>query len=235
MRSSRPFSSAADGVRGQLLLGGELAQDAQRVARGVVVVGRQRAAQAGCRALERRGLPERPADTHVDVRRRRAVHSGDLHEAAERDRSDAVLDAVAGVLPDRRREPDVEPPRPHAEHERDDEVAQLVHEDQHAEAHDRDEDGHAGWQPPGGEPPRLVVGSHEVVEVARGRAVDASECLLDHGCDIGKREPALQERGDGNLVGGVVRAGRGPSALARGPGQPEQRKGRGRRPPRRPA
>ena len=85
------------GVRGQLLLGRELAQDAQRVARGVVVVGRQRAAQAGCRALERRGLPERPADSHVDVRRRRAVHSGDLHEAAERDRSDAVLDAVAGV------------------------------------------------------------------------------------------------------------------------------------------
>ena len=44
-----------------------------------------------------------------------AVHPGDLHEPSERDRAEAVLDAVALDAPDRRREADVEPSRAHPE------------------------------------------------------------------------------------------------------------------------
>ena len=43
-------------------------------------------------------LLERAAEVHVDVRRRRPVHPGDLHVAAERDHADAVLDPVARRL-----------------------------------------------------------------------------------------------------------------------------------------
>ena len=83
----------------------------------------------------------------VDVDGRRAMHPGDLHEASERDRADPVLDPVPRRLPDRRREADVEAPRAHPEHEGHHEVPELVHEDQHPEAQDRDEDRHAGCNP----------------------------------------------------------------------------------------
>src|SRR6185369_16570880 len=72
------------------------------------------------------------------------VHPRDLHVAAERDRAEAVLHAVSLFLRDRRREADVEPPRPHPDRERGVEVARLVDEDQKSDADDRDEIGHAG-------------------------------------------------------------------------------------------
>ena len=80
-----------------------------RVAGRVVVAGGERAPEPARCAGERRRLGERPSETRVDVHRRRPVHAGDLHEAAQRDRAEPVLDPVPRRLPDRRREPDVEP------------------------------------------------------------------------------------------------------------------------------
>ena len=134
-------------VRRHGVLRGELAHDADRVAGGVVVALGESAAQARRRPLEPRRLRENAPKPHVDVPGRGTVHPGDLHEAAERDRADAVLDPVVRALHDCGREPDVEPPRPHSEDERDDEVTELVDQDQQAEADDRDEDGHAGCSP----------------------------------------------------------------------------------------
>ena len=81
-------------------LGDELAEHAERVARGVVVARGQRVAEPAGRAAERRRLLECAAEARVDVDRRRAVHARDLHEAAERDRPDPVLDPVPGRLED---------------------------------------------------------------------------------------------------------------------------------------
>ncbi len=131
-------------MRRQVALGDELAHHANRVARGVVVVGGERAAEPRGGSLEGRHVAENAPEPHVDVTGVRAVHPRDLHEAAERDGADAVLDPVARALPDRRREADVEAPRPHPEAERHEEVAELVDEDQHTQADDGDDDGHAG-------------------------------------------------------------------------------------------
>src|SRR5262249_5732365 len=59
------------------------------------------------------------------------------------DRADPVLDPLPLPLHQRRRKPDVELPRSHAERERRAEVAELVHEDEHTQPDDRDEEAHA--------------------------------------------------------------------------------------------
>ena len=69
---------------------------------------------------------QRPAEVHVDVGRRRPVHPGDLHVAAQRDRADPVLDSVPVRLHERGREADVEPPRAHPDGAGGEEVAGLV-------------------------------------------------------------------------------------------------------------
>ena len=112
------------------MLGGERAEHGERVSRGVVVVGGERVPQPADRAAERRCLLQCAGRAAVHVDRRGPVHPGDLHEAPERNRADAVLDPPARRLPDRGREPDVEPPRAHAQDERHREVAELVDEDE---------------------------------------------------------------------------------------------------------
>ena len=94
-----------------------------------------------------RGLFERRPEEGAQVRRRRPVHSRDLHVAAERDRADAVLDALPLDLGERRRKADVEAPRAHADRPRGEEVARLVDEDEQAQADDRDEDVHGTSAP----------------------------------------------------------------------------------------
>jgi hypothetical protein len=85
---------------------------------------------------------ERGAQLYLDVRRRRAVHSRDLHVAAERDRPDPILDAVAHDLDESRRKADVETAWSHADSPRDVEVAGLVQQDQNRQAEDCDKDVH---------------------------------------------------------------------------------------------
>src|SRR5947207_3109184 len=87
-------------------------------------------------------LLERTAEVDVDVRRRRTVHPRDLHVAAERDRADAVLDALAADLHERGREADVEAARAHLDQKRRTEVAELVDEDEQREPEDGDDQGH---------------------------------------------------------------------------------------------
>ena len=62
--------------------------------------------------------------------------------------------------------------------------------------------------------PRAPVGVDQLVEVARRRAVDAGEHVLDERCDLEEADPLLEERLHGHLVRGVVRAGVGAAALA---------------------
>ena len=97
-------------------------------------------------------------------------------------------------LHDRGREADVELARAHPQRERDDEVPELVDEDQQAEPDDRDEDRHAGCSPFAASAACLRVGGDEVVEVARGRAVDARERLLDDRRDVEEPDPPVEER-----------------------------------------
>ena len=70
------------------------------------------------------------------VTRRRAVHPGDLHVAAERDRADPVLDTVADGLDDRRPEAEVELPRRHPHGARREEVPRLVDHHEHRQPED---------------------------------------------------------------------------------------------------
>ena len=138
------------------------------------------------------------------------MHAGDLHVAAERDRADPVLDAAAGRLHDRGREAQVELARAHADGARGEEVARLVEEDQDREREDRNADAHLhGHQVAG-----AAVGLDQLGEVARGRAVDVVEHVLDGGRDVEEADPSLEERLDGDLVGGVVGARVGAAALA---------------------
>ena len=136
------------------------------------------------------------------------------------------------TLHDRRREADVELARAHADGARGEEVARLVDEDQQREAEDRDDDVHGDQRVRAlREAPRLGVGLDELVEVARRRAVDRGERLLDDVRDAEERQPPGEERGDGDLVGGVVGARVGAAALAGLAREREQREAsRGRAP-----
>ena len=107
-----------------------LAELVQRGPGAVVVAHRQLAPQRLRRGREGRLLRDRPSEVHVEVARRRAVHAGDLHVAAERDGADAVLDPVTAPFRERRREADVELARVHADPARREEVAGLVDQDQ---------------------------------------------------------------------------------------------------------
>src|SRR5581483_2031493 len=60
-----------------------------------------------------------------------------------------------------------------------------------------------------------AVGFAQLVEVARRRAVDALEHVGDERVDVEEPDPALQERRDRHLVGGVERARIGAAALTR--------------------
>src|SRR5262245_24298466 len=71
------------------------------------------------------------------------MHSRDLHVAAERDRADPVLDALAANLHERRREADVEAARPHLHQACRAEMTELVDEDEQREPEDGDEERHA--------------------------------------------------------------------------------------------
>ena len=89
---------------------------------------------------------------------------------------------------------------------RDEEVAGLVDEDQEAEPEDRDEDVHATGSPARPSRRACRVRLDQLVEVAGRRAVDGVERLLDDLGDPEERQPAVEERGDGDLVRGVVGA-----------------------------
>src|SRR5207244_8127007 len=114
---------------------------AQPRPRGLLVARSQRGVEAIEVLAQPLHLGRREASTQVA--RRRAVHAGDLHVAAERDRADAVLHAAPPRLGERRAEAEVELPRAHPDRARDDEVPALVHEDQERQTQDRDEDAHA--------------------------------------------------------------------------------------------
>ena len=145
--SVTPFSTPERRRLRQRTLRGELGEVRERRPGGVVVARVERAAQAVGLAGERRRLLDRAAEDGVDVARRGPVHARDLHEAAERDHPDPVLDPVPGALDRRRWEADVELPRAHPQRNRGDEVAELVHEDEQPEPDDRDEDRHAATSP----------------------------------------------------------------------------------------
>ena len=84
------------------------------------------------------------------------------------------------------------------------------------EAEDRDRDAQTGASPVvGARRRRLRVGLDELVEVARRRAVDALERVLDDPRDLEEADAPVEERGDRDLVRGVERAGVRAAALAR--------------------
>src|SRR5207244_6280733 len=89
-------------------------------------------------------LLRRRPEEHVEIRRRRTVHPRDLHVAAERDRTDPVLDPLPPHLHERGREADVEPARTHPDYARDEEVSRLVQQDQNGQPDDGDGHVHAG-------------------------------------------------------------------------------------------
>src|SRR5439155_22800593 len=80
----------------------------------------------------------------ADVARGRPVNPRDLHVAAERERGDAVLDAVTHPLDERRPEAEVELARRHPDRPRDDEVTGLVGQDEDGEPENREARAHAG-------------------------------------------------------------------------------------------
>src|SRR5256714_7167242 len=80
-----------------------------------------------------------------------------------------------------------------------------------------------GGGPSLGEAPRLGVRLDEGLEVAGGGSVDGCERLLDRVGDPEERQPALEERPDGDLVRRVVGARIGSSELAGAAGERQQR------------
>src|SRR2546426_346049 len=109
----------------------------------VVVSFRERPAHAVERADEFRRFGDRALEVNLEVGRSRPVHAGNLHVAAEWDRTDAVLDPAPSRLHDRGGEPDVELARIHPDGERGEEVPRLVDQDQESQSHDADEQAHA--------------------------------------------------------------------------------------------
>ena len=97
----------------ELLLAGQGGERGERGPCSVVVARVERATQPAGLSGETRRLLDCPAEHGVDIGGRGPMHTGNLHEAAERDHPDAVLDPVAGALDDRGREPDVELSRLH--------------------------------------------------------------------------------------------------------------------------
>ena len=83
----------------------------------------------------------------VQVARLGPEHPRDLHEAAERDRTDAVLRVAEAALEDGGREPEVEAKRAHPRGFRRGEMAELVHGDEQEQAADGDGDAHAAATP----------------------------------------------------------------------------------------
>ena len=81
---------------------------------------------------------DRVREPSLGVVRDRPVHPRDGHEAAERDRADAVLDPVSHRLHDGGRKPDVEAARAQPDRERGEEVTCLVDEDEEREPDDGD-------------------------------------------------------------------------------------------------
>ena len=110
----------------------------QRLARGVEVPRLERALDARHPRKDLRLLLRGRAEQHVEVRRRRAVHPGDLHVPAERDGADPVLDPLPAHLDEGRRKAEVEAARAHPDRARDEEVSRLVQEDQEGKPDDRD-------------------------------------------------------------------------------------------------
>ena len=74
---------------------------------------------------------------------------------------------------------------------------------------------------------RLLVGLDELSEIARRRAVDSLERVLDESRDLGEADAAVEERGDRDLVRRVERARVGPAALPRLAREREQREALG--------
>ena len=130
------------GRRRQLSSGDGLLELGQMLARGRQVVRLQRTLDPGRFGKEARVLLEGRAELHVHVGRCGAVHAGDLHVAAQRDRSDPVLDPLTAHLHERRRKAEVEASRIHAHRARDEEVSRLVQEDQESEPEDGNRDAH---------------------------------------------------------------------------------------------
>ena len=124
LSSVRPFSAERQRVGRDLLLAERLLELVDRRKRLVRVGRAERRAGCGRTAPASAGASETARDrAPLRVVRDRAVHPGDGHEAAERDRPDPVLDVVPRPLHDRRREADVEAARAQPDRERGEEVA----------------------------------------------------------------------------------------------------------------
>ena len=139
--SVRPFSADAR-ARRELLLAQRMLEVVERREASDELGRLERPLDAVDRAHEARRLLRGVREPAVGVVRDRAVHSGDRHEPAERDRAEAVLDPVALHLEESGREAHIELPRPQADGQRAEEVARLVDEDEEGEAQDGDEDAH---------------------------------------------------------------------------------------------
>ena len=85
-------------------------------------------------------------------------------------------------------------------------MAELVQEHEQQQADGDDEPGHATASLSSASARARSVGLDELVEIARGRAVGALERVGDDLGDAEERQPAREERRDGDLVRGVVRA-----------------------------
>src|SRR3954470_4298384 len=114
-----------------------------RAPRRLVVLRLEGAPDGADRGCEAGLLTHCRLDRRAQVPRGRPGHAGKLNHAAQGGYPSPVLDAVALDLGERRRESDVEAPRPHPDHARDGEVPQLVQEDEQDEAGDDDEKRHA--------------------------------------------------------------------------------------------
>src|SRR5262249_42045332 len=88
-------------------------------------------------------LSERRRKQPPQIARRRPVHAGDLHVAAERERTDPVLDPAARPLHERRPEAEIELAKRHADPARRQEVAGLVDQHDQREPDDRGDQAHA--------------------------------------------------------------------------------------------
>ena len=98
-------------------------------------------------------------------------------------------------------------------------------EDQQAEADDRDEDGHAGCS---SRAASRRASASAATRSSRSRAAAPStraSVSSTTARDVEEGDPALEERGDGDLVRRVVGARRRAASLARRAGQTEQREG----------
>ena len=212
--SVRP-RSAERCASGETAASGSAARTRSSAVAGAGVVALvEMAPEVADRPAQRRRLLDRTAEVDVEVARGGPVHARDLHVAAERDRSDAVLDPVPLRLHDRGREAEIELARVHPDAAGDEEVARLVDEDQEREPEQRDEDTHPTSTP---RPASRRASASASTSSARSRAgaPSAASSVASTTSAIprnGRR--CVEECGDRHLVGGVEHGRVRPARLA---------------------